>query len=364
VGSPVTVDGSGATVAVGPGLMGRALDAFGQPLDGRPRPATSATVPLVRAAPPPVRRAAIAAPFTTGVRTIDTLLTLGRGQRVGLFAGAGVGKTMLVQQIARQARCDVKVIGLVGERGIEAHDVLSGFDMSDTVLLVSTSDRSPLERVRGALAATAIAEHFRDQGAHVLLIVDSLTRYAMAMREVGLAAGELPATKGYPPGVVAALPRLLERVAPLSSGGSITGLYTVLVEGDDLGDPVADSARSLLDGHVVLDRELAMRGHFPAIDVLASASRVMHKVVTPAHADAARRARELLADRAEAIELRALGIGGADPGSRADAVIRAGQALDVWMRQPDGVSIASATALAELVQIIQPAAEESEVHAA
>jgi flagellum-specific ATP synthase len=333
IGSLVTPDGSASSIPTGDCLLGRTIDAFGRPLDGKGRVDELTTAPLLRAAPAPTERAAVSARFDTGIGVIDSLLTFGCGQRVGLFAGAGIGKTTLVQQIGRQASCDVKVIALIGERGIEAHDVLSGFDMSDSVLVVSTSDRAPLERVRGALAATAIAESFRDRGANVLLVVDSLTRYAMALREVGLAAGELPATKGYPPSVFAALPRLLERVAPLSKGGSITGLYTVLVEGDDLSDPVADSARSLLDGHVVLSRQLAMRGHFPAVDVLASASRVMHKVVKPQEVELAQQARTLLAERAEAVELRNLGVGMPGQDARTDALVAAGVRLDRWARQ-------------------------------
>src|SRR5262249_13862438 len=233
-------------------------------------------VPLEVPAPPARLREGIHEPLETGVRVVDALLTCGRGQRVGIFAGAGVGKTVLIRQIASQCDADVTVFGLIGERGCEVHDLMAE-RAGKSVLVVSTSDRSPLERTRGALAATAVAEYFRDRGANVLLIIDSLTRYAMALREIGLAAGEPPATKGYPPSVFAALPRLLERAAPLASGGSITGIYTVLVEGDDMADPVADSARSLLDGHIVLSRDLAARGHFPAVDVLASASRVQRQ---------------------------------------------------------------------------------------
>ena len=252
---------------------------------------------------------------------------------MGLFAGAGVGKTVLIRQIATQAKADVKVIALIGERGCEVADVMHQFDLDNSVLVVATSDRSPLERARGALAATAIAESFAAEGKEVLLVVDSLTRYAMARREVGLAAGELPATKGYPPSVFALLPQLLERVAPLRSGGSITAFYTVLVEGDDLSDPVADSARSLLDGHIVLSRDLAARGHSPAVDVLPSASRVMRQVCEEPALDLAGQARALLANRSEVEDLRRLGA--YQPGQNADfdRVMGAGTRLDAWAKQ-------------------------------
>jgi flagellum-specific ATP synthase len=267
---------------------------------------------------------------------IDGLLTCGRGQRIGIFAGAGVGKTVLIRQIARQAQADVTVVGLIGERGVEVQDLLETHALANSVVVVATSDRSPMERTRGALAATAIAEHFRDQGKNVLLIVDSLTRYAMALREIGLAAGEPTATKGYPPSVFAALPRLLERAAPVAGGGAITAFYTVLVEGDDLSDPVADSARSLLDAHVVLSRDLAGRGNFPAVDVLASTSRVFSQVTTPAAQETAQRARTLLSVRREAEELRSLGAYHPGHNPVYDQAIAVGKKLDDWSRQkPD-----------------------------
>ncbi len=255
------------------------------------------------------------------------------------FAGAGVGKTVLIRQIATQAKADVKVIALIGERGCEVADVMHEFDLDSSVLVVATSDRSPLERARGALAATTIAESFAAEGKDVLLVVDSLTRYAMARREVGLAAGELPATKGYPPSVFALLPQLLERVAPLRSGGSITGFYTVLVEGDDLSDPVADSARSLLDGHIVLSRDLAARGHFPAVDVLPSASRVMRQVCQPDALALAGNARALLAQRSEVEDLRRLGAYQPGQNPEFDQVLALGKSLDGWSTQsPDEAS--------------------------
>ena len=340
----------------GPELIGRVIDPFGEPLDGKPKPHTLSSLPLQRPAPSPAERRPILEPFDTGVRVIDGLLTAGRGQRLGLFAGAGVGKTVLIKQVATQAKADVKVIALIGERGCEVADVMHQFDLESSVLVVATSDRSPLERARGALAATTIAESFAAEGKDVLLVVDSLTRYAMARREVGLAAGELPATKGYPPSVFALLPQLLERVAPLRSGGSITGFYTVLVEGDDLSDPVADSARSLLDGHIVLSRDLAARGHFPAVDVLPSASRVMRQVCDPAALALANRARATLAHRAEVEDLRRLGA--YQPGKNAefDRVMDLGARLDAWSSQTPEEASDRASALAGLTAALTEAA--------
>ncbi len=278
-------------------------------------------------------RAEVDTRFDTGVRVIDGLLTCGRGQRVGIFAGAGCGKSVLVEQIAAQAAADVIVVGLVGERGREVREMMGSARRAQMVIVAATADRSPLERIRGANAATTIAEHFRDRGKNVLLVIDSLTRYAMALRELGLALGEPPATKGYPPSVFATLPRLLERCSPRAAGGSVTGFYTVLVEGDDLSDPVADSARSLLDAHIVLDRDMAGRGQFPAVDILASASRVARRVAKPAVTKIATRAREQLAKRRQATELAALGA--YTPGANAalDVAMTLGDRLDSWARQ-------------------------------
>lgn len=323
-------------ILVGDELLGRVVDAFGRPIDGagplHPRTRQPVDPPALSLR----ERAPISLPFATGVRAIDAILPCGRGQRVGIFAGAGVGKSVLVEQIARQAEADVIVIGLIGERGREVVELLHDAMHDRLVCVAVTSDRPPMERARGARTATAIAEHFRDRGMNVLLVIDSLTRYAMALREIGLAIGEPPATKGYPPSVFAALPRLLERVSPRAGSGSITGFYTVLVEGDDLSDPVADSARSLLDGHIVLSRELAGRGHFPAIDLLASASRVALRISSPEERELARAAREVLSLRQTADELRSLGAykKGANPAY--DKALELGVALDAWSRQaPD-----------------------------
>lgn len=352
-GAAVSLTDRVADIGVSSQLLGRVIDPFGHPLDGGPAIPTETTAPLDRPAPPVDQRLRIVEPFETGVRAIDVLLTCGRGQRVGLFAGAGVGKTMLLRQIAEQSRADATVIGLIGERGGEVRDLLESKLGPRSVVVVATSDRSALERVRGARAATAIAEHLRDQGKHVLLVLDSLTRYAMALREVGLAAGEPPATKGYPPSVFAALPQLLERASPLSGRGSITGFYTVLVEGDDLSDPVADAARSLLDGHIVLSRDLASRGHFPAINVLESASRVARNVAQPAVLALAEQARALLAQKKEADELRSLGA--YHPGNNAalDEAVTLGNRVIGWSRQRPEERVGAEQAAAQLAALLR-----------
>jgi flagellum-specific ATP synthase len=322
-----------AGLPVGDALIGRLIDPFGNPLDGGSPPACTARVPIDGGALPIEDRGEVALRFDTGVRSIDGLLTCGRGQRVGIFAGAGCGKSVLVEQIASQADADVIVVGLVGERGREVRELMASPRRDRMVMVAATADKSPLERVRGALAATAIAEYFRDRGGNVLLVLDSLTRFAMALRELGLALGEPPATKGYPPSVFATLPRLLERVAPRADAGAITGFYTVLVEGDDLSDPIADSARSLLDAHIVLSRDLAARGQFPAVDVLASASRVARRVSTPAMLQVATRAREVLSRRRQAQELQALGAYNPGANPMLDTALALGDRLDAWSRQ-------------------------------
>ncbi len=332
-GATVRLRGAMAALPVGDALIGRLIDPFANPLDGDPAPRCSTHLPLDGGALAIEQRGEVQLRFDTGVRAIDGLLTCGRGQRVGIFAGAGCGKSVLVEQIASQAEADVIVVGLVGERGREVRELMSSPRRDRMVMVAATADRSPLERIRGALAATTIAEYFRDRGKNVLLVLDSLTRFAMALRELGLALGEPPATKGYPPSVFATLPRLLERVAPRAAGGSITGFYTVLVEGDDLSDPVADSARSLLDAHIVLSRDMAGRGHFPAIDVLASASRVARRVASPRLLAIATRARDQLAHRRQAQELQALGAYNAGANPVLDRALAVGERIDGWSRQ-------------------------------
>lgn len=315
-GCEVSARGGDPHVGVGDGLLGRIVDGMGLPLDGLPPPICTERRSLRGRPPSPLSRARIQSPFVTGVRGVDALMTIGQGQRMGIFAGAGVGKSTLLSMMARHSRADACVLALIGERGREVRefveDAITQENRQRTAVVAVTGDASPLVRMRGALLATTIAEHLRDSGRNVLLLFDSLTRYAMALREVGLAAGELPASKGYPPSVFVELSRLLERAGNAQSGG-ITGIYTVLVEGDDLADPVADSSRALLDGHLVLSRELANRGLFPAIDVLASKSRLMNHICEPAHLDSARRVVAMLAAYRDAEDL--IRIGAYQPGS-------------------------------------------------
>lgn len=327
------------TVRVGEGLRGRVLDGLGRPIDGRPLPAGLEEWPVDAPAPSPLRRARISRPLAVGIRSIDGLLTVGEGQRVGLFAGSGVGKSTLLGQIARSARCDVAVVGLVGERGREVgeflDDCLGPEGLVRSVVVAATSDAPALLRLKAAHVATAVAEWFASRGASVLLLLDSVTRYARARREVGLAAGEPPARQGYPPSVFQALPRLLER-AGMRERGSITAIYTVLVAGGDMEEPIADEVRGILDGHVVLDRRLAAAGRFPAIDVLQSVSRVMPAVTGEAHRAAATRLRALLAAWERNRDLISLGAyrDGADADT--DAAIARMPAIEAFLRQPTG----------------------------
>jgi FliI/YscN family ATPase len=356
VGARVVALGRRPTLGVGAHLRGRVLDADGRPLDGRPLAAADTFYDLEVPAPPALARERIREPFVTGVRSIDALLTLGRGQRVGIFAGSGVGKSTLLGMIARHARADVAVIALVGERGREVRDFieeeLGGIGLEHSVVFVATSDEPPLRRIRAAAAATAAAEWFRDHGRHVVLLMDSITRVAMAQREVGLSLGEPPSTKGYPPAVFSLLPRLLERAGSLRGGGSITGLYTVYVEGDDLNDPIADAARSLLDGHIVLSRELADRGSYPAVDVLASVSRLMPNVASEAHLAGARVLRARLAAFREAEDLVLLGAyrEGSDP--NVDAALRAREHARAFFDQERGTGSALDHTLAAMREVI------------
>lgn len=297
-------------VKVGPQLLGRVLDGLGNPIDGKGPIVSRLEYPLQAAPPDPLQRPRIHDSLYVGVRPIDGLTTLGSGQRIGIMAGSGVGKSTLLSMIARNTEADVSVISLVGERGREVRDFierdLGEEGLKRSVVVVATSDKPALVRIKGALTATAIAEYFRDQGRRVILMMDSVTRFAMAQREVGLTIGEPPATRGYTPSVFALLPRLLER-AGTSAKGSITGIYTVLVDGDDMNEPIADAVRSILDGHIVLSRAIAAQNHFPAIDVLGSVSRVMTDVVTDEHLAAAQRLRTLLAVYKEAEDLIHIG---------------------------------------------------------
>lgn len=326
------------TVRVGEHLLGRILNGLGEPIDGRPLP-RGIPMPVNNRPPSPLARRRIDRVFATGVRAIDGFITCGRGQRLGIFAGSGVGKSVLLGMIARFGSADVNVIALVGERGREVLEFiekdLGPEGLQKSVVVVATSDEPALLRLRAAFVATTIAEYFRDTGRDVLLLMDSVTRFALAQREVGLAVGEPPTTRGYPPSVFALLPRLLER-AGNSESGSITGFYTVLVEGDDMNEPVADAVRSIVDGHIVLKRELAVANHYPAIDVLASVSRLMPSVVTPEHRQAAGRQRELMAAYRQAEDLINIGAYVAGSNPTIDRAIAVHDQINGFLRQgPD-----------------------------
>lgn len=309
-GCEVIPSGRTLSVAVGKSLLGRVLDGLGNPMDGLGPIEIEDHVPVDGKAPDPLERMSIEKPLSMGVRAIDSTLTFGIGQRVGVFAGSGVGKSTLLGMISRNSSADINVIALVGERGREVKEFLEkdlgAEGMKNTVVIVATSDKPALVRLKGAAVATAIAEYFRDHGYSVMFMMDSLTRFAMAQREIGLAVGEPPATRGYTPSVFAELPKLLERTGN-SAHGSITAIYTVLVDGDDMNDPIADTVRGILDGHIVLSRELASMNHYPAIDVLGSVSRVMNNIVPELHAESARKLREVLAVYKEAEDLINIG---------------------------------------------------------
>lgn len=329
--------GSGVfTIGFGEHLVGRVLDGRGNALDGLPLSVAAQPIPVRRPPPSPLERAPIERVLSTGIRAIDGLFTLGRGQRIGLFAGAGVGKSELLAQLARSTEADVVVVALVGERGREVGDFLER-GLGDAgrrraVVVVATSDAPPLERIRAGETATAIAEGFRDRGRHVLLLMDSVTRLARAQREVGLASGEPPGRRGYPPSVFVLLPRLLERPGATRSG-SITAVYAVLTEGDDLDEPIADEVRGIVDGHISLDRRLAERGHFPAIDVGASLSRVMARLVRTDHAAAAARVRRWWAAHEEKRDLIALGAYQRGSDTAVDGALDRWERIERFLRQ-------------------------------
>ena len=324
-------------VAVGEDMLGRILDGLGRPIDGRPL-TTSKRYPLLRNAPHPLKRMRITESLPVGVRAIDGFITIGKGQRIGIFAGSGVGKSTLLGMIARNTIADINVIALIGERGREVREFIEkdlGEGLKRSIVVVSTSDQPALLRAKALYTATSIAEFFRDLGYNVLLMVDSLTRWAMAQREIGLAIGEPPTSRGYPPSVFAGLPSILER-AGNSDKGSITGIYTVLVEADDFNEPISDTVRSIVDGHIVLSRRLAELNHYPAIDVLASISRLMIDVVSEEHLKASRTLRSLMAAYQEAKDL--IDVGAYKPGSNEliDKAIKMKSLLDAFLKQDIG----------------------------
>jgi flagellum-specific ATP synthase len=328
--------GTSFAVAVGDGLLGRTLDGFGAPLDGGPQLPIRLRRAVRAAPPPPLERPRVDEPLSTGVRAIDGLCTLGRGQRVGIFAGSGVGKSTLLGQILAGSQADVAVLALVGERGREVRSFLDEVLDEDarrrTVAVVATSDRAPIERYLAPFVAVTVAEHFRDQGRDVLLVMDSITRFAQSAREIGLAAGEPAALRGYPPSFFATVPKLVERMGR-SARGSITGLLTVLVDGDDTNEPVSDTLRGLLDGHLHLSRELANAGHFPALDVLASLSRLMDGLVSAEHRELARILRRDLAVWRESRDLVEVGAYRAGTNPELDRALKRRALVEAFLRQ-------------------------------
>ncbi len=339
-GSQVIARGQEAVVPVGNNLLGRIIDGLGNPIDGKGPIRCDQTYPIYGNILNPLSRPSIRRPLDTGIRAINGLLTVGCGQRMGIFAGSGVGKSVLLGMIAKYTSADVNVIALIGERGRELNSFiekdLGPEGLKRSVVVVATSDHLPLIRMRGAFIATAVAEYFRDTGASVNLMMDSVTRFAMAQREIGLALGEPPTTKGYTPSVFTLLPKLLERAGTAAGSGAITGLYTVLVEGDDMNEPIADAVRSILDGHIVLTRELAMQNHYPAIDVLRSISRVMTDIVPPAHLKSAGALKSLLATYRKAEDLINIGAYAAGSNPEIDRAIARIKDINAYLNQAIG----------------------------
>ncbi|MEV6600680.1 FliI/YscN family ATPase [Actinoplanes sp. NPDC051346] len=353
-GSPVVSTGGPLRVAIGPDLRGRILDGLGRPMDGGP-PLKGDLVGIDAAPPSAMERQLVDAPMPLGVRVLDTLVPCGRGQRIGIFAGSGVGKSTLMSMITRGTTAELNVVALVGERGREVrefieHD-LGPEGLARSVVVIATSDTPPLVRLRAPIVATRIAEYFRDEGQDVLMLMDSVTRAAMAQREVGLSVGEPPATRGYPPSVFAMLASLLERAGP-GARGSITGLYTVLVEGDDHNEPIADAARSILDGHIVLDRKLATAGHFPSIQALDSISRVANKITTPEQKSDATELRRMMAAHRDVRELVEIGayVPGTNP--EADRATAIWPHITAFLRQGLDEKVSAEQAWAQLRQLI------------
>ncbi|MCX8123888.1 MAG: FliI/YscN family ATPase [Spirochaetes bacterium] len=336
-GADVYAVGSQLYVPVGDALIGRVIDGLGNPIDGKGKLFLKERYPVDNKPLSPLEREIIDSPLPTGIRAIDGLITVGKGQRMGIFSGSGVGKSTLISMIARNTAADISVIALIGERGREAKDFvekeLQNEGLKRSVVIISTSDQPPMLRLRAGFLAHSVAEYFRDKGLHVNLLMDSVTRFAMAQREVGLAAGQPAATRGYPPSVFSLLPQLLERAGNKKGAGSITGFYSILVEADDMNEPIADAVRGILDGHIVLDRKLAHKNHYPAIDVLGSISRCMNDVIDEEHKMAANTFRKLLAAYREAEDLIMLGAyaKGSDPD--VDKAIEMKPAIDSFLQQ-------------------------------
>jgi len=337
LGARIVLLKSRALVNVGDHLLGRVINALGEPIDKHGAIDTIEEYELYNEAKNPLWRPPIDEPLELGIRSIDTFLTVGRGQRVGVMAGSGVGKSVLLGMMARNTDADVNIIAMIGERGREVREFiehnLSEDALKKSVVIVATSDQSPLLRMRGAFLACSIAEYFSDNGQNVLIMMDSVTRFAMAQREIGLNTGEPPASKGYTPSVFTMLPKLLERAGNFEGKGSITGLYTVLVEGDDMDDPIADSVRSIVDGHIVLDRNLAQRGHFPAVDILQSTSRVMKNIVGDNNMDFAKKVRQNIATYRDAEDLINIGAYKAGTNPKIDKAIELHDLIDEFLIQ-------------------------------
>ncbi|MFZ5439602.1 MAG: FliI/YscN family ATPase [Myxococcota bacterium] len=356
-GSVVIPRAAAGELPVGEALLGRVVDARMNPIDGGPAMVLPDHAKLHAAPPPAMQRRRIEKPMVLGVRALDACLTLGEGQRVGVMAGPGVGKSVLLGMIARHAKAEVIVVGLIGERGREVREFVErdlGEGLARSVVVVATGDEPPLVRVRAGMAATAVAEYFRARGKKVLLLVDSLSRVAMAQREIGLAAGEPPTSKGYPPSVFAALPRLVERAGNDAGRGSITALYTVLAEGDDLSDPVTDNARAALDGHIVLSRKLANAGHFPAVDVLASVSRCMSDVTSVTHRELAASVRDVLSAYREAADLIEVGAYQAGSNPRVDRALQVIGTVNAFLKQQPGDHFSLEQTLAQVKAALTP----------
>ncbi len=354
-GSVVTNTGQKLTISLSDALIGRTIDALGLPIDGGPPLPPGVRYSINGNHANPMDRPPISQVIEMGVRVIDGMLTIGKGQRMGIFAGSGVGKSTLMGMIARNIKADVNVIALVGERGREVVEFmnkdLGPEGLARTVLVVATSDQSSMMRSKCALTATTIAEYFRDQGKDVLLMMDSLTRYCMAQREIGLSTGELPVARGYTPSIYAVLPRLLERSGNFERG-SITGIYTVLVEGDDTNEPISDTVRGIVDGHIILSRKIAMRNHYPAIDVLASVSRLMSVIAAPEHVEAAGKIRNMLAVYEENQDLLSIGAYKAGGNPRLDEALRHMDAINRLLQQPVDVKSDFDETLRQIMQIV------------
>ncbi|HPA85112.1 MAG TPA: FliI/YscN family ATPase [Deltaproteobacteria bacterium] len=355
-GSTIIARKSNPSVKVGDELLGRVIDGMGNPLDGKGPLSLGQEMPLYGRTVNPLKKKRITEPLDLGIAAINGVLTIGKGQRMAIMAGSGVGKSVLMGMMARHTQADVNVIALIGERGREVKEFierdLGPEGLKRSVVIAATSDQPALIRIRGAYLATTVAEYFRDKGLDVLLMMDSITRYALSMREIGLAVGEPPTTKGYTPSCFAKLPRLLERAGNTSSKGSITGLYTVLVEGDDFSEPVADSVRSIVDGHIVLSRELAARNHYPAIDILGSVSRVMNDIVSREHMKMARRIVEYKAVYEEARDLINIGAYVAGSNPQIDTAVKHIDAVNEFLRQDIDERVTLEESLARMGKII------------